>query len=269
MSAATKAILQHEEDSRRELHQLRLIASTSSLVLIFAHEVRQLLGLISANVSTLENVSRQLTGEDRQNVIHLQEEMDETRERFSDLLEMTSLVGVDGQSASPKRLAVKPCISRTIKCYKLIISRRNVEIDIADIPNKTIVGPMIEAELYAIFLNVLSNSIKSVIAKGRNRKIKISASRVGGRTHICVTDTGVGLDSQHFEDVFLPFVADPESVLYRGLKKNLDSKDQEFVGGGSGLGLSIVKQIVESRRGEIAFRNPPEGWSSKLEIILP
>jgi signal transduction histidine kinase len=128
---------------------------------------------------------------------------------------------------------------------------------------------MLEAELYAILLNVLSNSIKSVIAAGGEKKIRITADREDRRTVIRIMDTGIGLDPSKFEEVFVPFIADPEGKLYRLLAKKMNPQDKYIVGTGSGLGLSIVKEIVHVHSGTIAFLKPKGNWKAELEIKLP
>ena len=49
----------------------------------------------------------------------------------------------------------------------------------------------------------------------------------------------------------------------------LNPEDKYIVGTGSGLGLSIVREIVQVRSGKIAFCKPKEGWKTELEISLP
>ena len=125
-----------------------------------------------------------------------------------------------------------------------------------------------EAELYAILLNIFSNSIKSVIAKGIRRNIKIIAKREDGRSIINVIDNGIGIKANNFENVFIPFNADPDNRLYPKLKETLNPEDRLIIGTGSGLGLSIVKAIISRRKGTIEFKHPGKGWNSDLEIII-
>jgi signal transduction histidine kinase len=84
-----------------------------------------------------------------------------------------------------------------------------------------------------------------------------------------VLDTGIGLDEEHYEKVFEPFVADPDDRLYRGLKTKLNPEDQYVVGIGSGLGLSIAREILSFRGGAIRFVQPSDGWKADLEIVMP
>ena len=90
-----------------------------------------------------------------------------------------------------------------------------------------------------------------------------------GKTLITVKDSGLGINTDFFDDVFLPFVADPDGRLYRQLDRKLNPEDKYIVGTGSGLGLSIVKEIVQVRNGSIAFHPPADNWKAELEITLP
>jgi signal transduction histidine kinase len=138
-----------------------------------------------------------------------------------------------------------------------------------EIPINIVIKKVLEAEVYSLFLNILSNSIKSVIAAGENKRIKISAKRESGETVIKILDSGIGLDQSRFEEVFIPFISDPDSKLYNNLRKRIDQEDQLIVGSGSGLGLGIVKEIVEAHDGTVEFVKPPKNWSASLEIRLP
>jgi signal transduction histidine kinase len=167
------------------------------------------------------------------------------------------------------KLVLLERIEKAEKAFNLIIDSYSIKINHDQIPKNIAIDSILEAELYAILLNVLSNSIKSVIAAGKEKKIEITAVREHGKTVIRIKDTGLGIDESHFEDVFVPFIADPDGKLYKNLENKLNPEDKYIVGTGSGLGLSIVKEIVQVRNGSISFRNPTGNWKAELEIILP
>ena len=266
---ATEAILKHDKDSKDELRHLRLVASTSTLLLIFSHEVKSLLGLLEQNQSALGIIENKLKAQDREIVKEIRDGLTETKNRFDELLNMTSLIGVDSRNATPANLALRERIERAAKAFQLIRNRYDIALDYKDVPNNVVVNSILEAELYAILLNALSNSIKSVIAAGGDKKIKITAEREQGRTIIKIMDTGIGINPSYYEEVFIPFIADPEGKLYKHLSKRLNPEDKYIVGTGSGLGLSIVKEIVQVRKGSIAFHEPKGDWKAELEIKLP
>jgi signal transduction histidine kinase len=68
-------------------------------------------------------------------------------------------------------------------------------------------------------------------------------------------DTGVGIDASRREDVFKPFVttSNPDPIL----------------GVGTGLGLWIVSDILETYGGNARFIDVEKPWNTCIEIVLP
>ena len=145
----------------------------------------------------------------------------------------------------------------------------NIEIDYSRIPNQLRTGNILEAELYSILLNVLSNAIKAVIARGRTKRIMIEANKAKEGTKINILDTGVGVKPESSSDLFVPFIADPQGKMYPLLEKKINPEDDYIVGTGSGLGLSIVREIVKAHGGNIEFQPAKGEWKTNLEIVLP
>jgi signal transduction histidine kinase len=266
---ATDAIRKFSESNRLELSHLRVIASTSTLLLIFSHEVKSLLGLIEQSNNSLRIIANYLKGMQKSSVNEIVNDFSDLKNRLNELLELTKLIGTDQRKSKPGLVALKERIIRVEKVFELIVRKYNIEIDYSLVPNNIMLSNMLEAEVYSILLNVVSNSIKSVIAGGKNRKISIIASRKNGFNEIIVKDSGIGLQEERFEEVFIPFISDPEGKLYQKLENRLNPEDKMIVGTGSGLGLGIVKEIVRAHNGSIRFIKPEKNWSAELEIKLP
>lgn len=269
LKTATQAISKHEASNREELRHLQLVASTSTLLLIFSHEVKALLSWLDQVSISLDQVRKRLEGQLANRVTEIRGEFAENKKRFVDLLSMTSLISVDSREQKPIEITLLPRIERAARCFDLVTHSYGIEINHEGVSGTLKVGSMLEAELYAVLLNLLSNAIKSVIAAGREKRVLLSAKRDGSKAIMHVQDTGIGLDEENFEKVFEPFAVDPGSRLYRGLKARLNPEDQYVVGTGSGLGLSIVREILSYRGGSIRFVKPSKGWKADLEIMMP
>ncbi len=266
---AADAILQSDKSTKEEMRHLRLVASTSSLLLIFAHDVRGLLGDLDHYTTSLNSIERQLTGNAAKKVAEMREEISESKQRFEELLEMTDLISVDSKGAKAHALALKDRVEKAVGCYSLVLRKYDIDVDYKRIADQLKTGKMLEAELYSILLNVLSNAIKAVIAKGKTKKIMIKADKTNEGTRINILDTGIGVKIESSSDLFIPFIADPEGTMYSLLERRINPEDEYIVGTGSGLGLSIVREIVKAHGGNVEFR-PTEGeWKTNLEIIMP
>ncbi len=107
-----------------------------------------------------------------------------------------------------------------------------------------------EAKVQQIMFNIVGNSIK-FCGEG---KVEILAKVIDSFLEIAVTDTGIGIEADKLERIFDPF-------------QQIDgSSERQF--GGTGLGLTITKQLVEAQKGEIRVESTP-GKGSTFFFSLP
>jgi signal transduction histidine kinase len=100
-----------------------------------------------------------------------------------------------------------------------------------------------------ILFNLVSNAIRFSNAGGH---VRVAAARRGGQVVFTVSDDGVGIPRDVLPSVFRPF----ETHAAQGRR------------GGAGLGLSIVKSLVELHGGEIDIRSE-EGKGTTATVSLP
>ena len=103
-----------------------------------------------------------------------------------------------------------------------------------------------------VFWNLLKNAIKFTPTGGR---VSVRSHDEGEHLVIEISDTGVGLASEHLERVFLPF------------EQAGRVNDARF--GGLGLGLAIAKAIVEAHAGTIQATSdgPGRGATFRVELV--
>lgn len=125
-------------------------------------------------------------------------------------------------------------------------NEKNLELDI-DLPKILFTGS--EQLLMQVWMNLISNAVKFTPENG---KITIRMRKAWGNIIVDVTDTGCGMDNEVVHHVFDKF--------YQG--------DTARKSEGNGLGLSLVKRIVDLCHGKIEV-NSRIGDGSTFSIILP
>jgi CheY-like chemotaxis protein len=106
--------------------------------------------------------------------------------------------------------------------------------------------------LQQCFWNLLSNAIKFTPKGGR---VQVSLSRVNSHVEVCVADNGQGIAPEFLPHVFERFRQADASTTRKH--------------GGLGLGLSIVKSLVELHGGSVRAGSPGEGAGATFCIDLP
>jgi two-component system, OmpR family, sensor histidine kinase SenX3 len=123
-----------------------------------------------------------------------------------------------------------------------------IELDIADnLP--AVAGD--EAALRRVFQNLIGNAIKY---GADARWIGVRAALSGGDVEVSVTDRGIGIAAAEQKKIFDPFYRAPDVVA---------AQIQ-----GAGLGLSLVKRIVEAHAGQVTLKSAP-GAGSTFTVTLP
>lgn len=252
-----------------DLLRLRLVASASTLTLLFAHEIKSLTSTFASIAQEVSDLLQFVPPARRTRFQRLGVEVNESHSSLGQLLELTNSMGVLDRNAQPIDIDLRRAAKRAISRFSRIKERYSISVEAKDIPEGLLVGPMLEGELLAILINVISNSIKAVIAGGGQRLVALSAQRAGKHVQLDIKDTGVGIAAEYFEDVFTPMISDPQGTLYDQLESRLNPEDTLLLGGGTGLGLSIVRGILQARQGHAELLPPSAGWRFHLRLQLP
>lgn len=130
------------------------------------------------------------------------------------------------------------------------LTQADVKIDVAC---RTVDNPVqIDTEqMHRVLANLTENALK--YSGAERLSISISVWRENGMIHLSFADNGKGVPDEQRDNLFVQFWRGDES---RGKRD----------GGGSGLGLNIVKYIVEAHGGSVSARN---GNGLIVDILLP
>ena len=109
-----------------------------------------------------------------------------------------------------------------------------------------------EDRIGQVLLNLVGNALQYTPAGGQ---VCIRARREGDALSIAVEDTGIGISAEHLSHVFERF--------YRV------DKSRSRVGGGSGIGLTIARHLVEAHGGTMQAESAGQGQGSTFSFTLP
>jgi PAS domain S-box-containing protein len=106
--------------------------------------------------------------------------------------------------------------------------------------------------LQQVIWNLITNAVKFT---PRGGKVQVAARRTASHLDLSVTDDGEGIDPQFLPHIFEPF-------------RQAEAPNTR-VHGGLGLGLSIVRYIVEAHGGSISAESEGRGKGAKFTVMLP
>ena len=216
-----------------------------------AHELRTPVTSIRGYLETV--LETELTPEKKQYFIN---------QAFNQTIVLSELIRdmglINKMEEAPGKFQLTPvCINDLLNDLKtdlqLILQEKKIEME-WDIPEKLIIYGN-QNLLYSIFRNLADNAI---LYAGENIKIEITGSCDKQFCYFSFSDNGVGIEEPHLERLFERFYRINEG-------RTRDS-------GGSGLGLSIVKNAVIFHKGFITANNKEKGgleflFSLKMNIL--
>ncbi len=174
------------------------------------------------------------------------EESDRVVEMLNTLMDISEAeTGTMALVLEPTNLA--DLIQQSVDLYEDLAEQRGVQIETMSEGELRI--PVDRNRMRQVVANLLDNAVKYTPAGGR---IRIEAHRDGVNAVLSVADTGIGIPLDE-----LPRIWDR---LYRGDKSRSER--------GLGLGLSLVKAIVEAHGGSVGVTSTP-GTGSRFELTLP
>jgi len=266
IKTASKLLTTKYDASVKEAILLRAIASTGPLFFVFAHEFKSLVSSLDVDAGEIEQWIVKNNPKDTQWLSDIAVSLRLSRQRFSSL---ENLIGVFASThkTDVKRIKVIDAIEKVCRGFEFVTSGSQITIDYGDIAPLLKTKEISDAAFYSILVNLVSNAIKAVMAKGI-RHIRITAIREPNLV-IRVEDKGFGLPKEQWEDVFISLVRDPTGQMYEELYGKAGVDELAVLGRGTGLGLNIVKGMVQDNGGTVKFVEPSSGWKTCIEVILP
>lgn len=150
--------------------------------------------------------------------------------------------GLNGQ-----RVELEPLVVEILDRQRALAPNRRITLDLGPLP--AVQGDL--ALLRQALENILGNAVKFTGPR-QEAVIRVNGTRQGDLVEIHITDNGVGFPSEMADNVF-------------GVFERLHTED-EFEG--TGVGLAIVKRVVERHGGEVVVSSQPDRGTT-VRVVLP
>lgn len=251
-----------KEHENEEIVQVRGLASLGLIMSSFAHELKEVRNN-STEINLLENIYKNLKPKataslieynDGTDIIELLKANSEKIKHWIDY----SLTAIKKDKRKRGKINFSNYLANLNSIWSKIFKSKDINLIIIDHTNdKDYSFRAFEMDLDTIFTNLINNSIDSFnnLEKVQDRNITISLELISSKIEIIYSDNGVGLSKvfQEKEEIFLPFTTSKK-----------DRKGNEI---GTGLGMYLVKNVIDDNNGTIDILEPGSGFS--VEISFP
>lgn len=233
------------QNIKYELEENELV-SWQKLIRTLTHEIMNSVGPISSSIRTIKSFfegSQDLSG--RQNILLTEETISDTvrgldiiDERAQGMMEFVdkfrslTIMPV----LHPAEIKVSDLLQGISILFASETNNRRISLSVRVDPESLIVA--VDKQLIEqVLINLVMNSIQA-LENQKNKQIVLTGfNNYAGRVSIQVTDTGCGIGDEIRDKVFVPFFTTREK--------------------GSGIGLSLSRQIMRMHKGLISFRSIP------------
>jgi signal transduction histidine kinase len=247
LAAEREQFLESERAARSEAERLSHLKD--EFLATLSHELRTPLNAIQGWATLLRE--RKVSAEDHDRGLEAIERNVRVQAQIvNDLLDMSRIIA-GKVHLEVQSLYLHEVIHNSIEGVRQSATAKNIRIHpLLDSRIGLVRGD--PNRLQQVLWNLLTNAIKFTPKGGR---VQVVLERVNSHVEICIEDSGIGIRSD-----FLPYVFDR-------FRQADPSTTRRF--GGLGLGLSIVKNLVELHGGSVRVKSPGENQGSTFIVSLP
>jgi signal transduction histidine kinase len=215
---------------------------------MISHELRNSLGVVR-NAARLLRSHTDAAGVERARVL-IERHVGQMNRHIEDLLDPVGLVRRKGKLRLDY-MDLRTILEHAVEAIAPEYARRSHGLAVS-LPPDALWVHADAARLEQVFTNLLINAGKYTPDGG---KISLTLERLGADASIRIRDSGIGIAPAHLSRIFEIFVqVDPTTKLAEG---------------GCGIGLAVVRDLVESHGGSVMAISEGLGLGSEFVVLLP
>lgn len=253
---AIKSIKEKYYEVIEELSMLRILASLGLTIGEFTHEIIQFTPSINGFISKLY--------ESKENDLNTIKVLDDLKRTFGSFTSYTSYFNAtvsENTSREIKPILITDVVDFFVNNIKEDLRAQNTELLVESYGYDLYTTPMHISEWSSILYNLYTNSKKAIKRSGNLGKIKIITGEESNKVYLELHDNGNGIPEENKNRVFNAFFTTSTPA---GFDAPLDEKIT-----GTGLGLKIIKDIIEAYRGTVKIIDPENGYNTCFRIDVP
>jgi signal transduction histidine kinase len=229
------------------VRQQELVRLRSEFVSGVSHELRTPLAQIRV-LAELLRLGKIPSEERRERSLRI---IDQEARRLTFLVEsILNFSGLDRDKVVPTMTDVAAEIDEIITGFEPLASNHGVNLEMN--LERGLVANVDPAALRQILLNLLDNAVRY---GPDGQTVKVTTESHNGTWRLTVEDQGTGIPATERERIFEPY--------YR---MNRDARGEK---GGSGIGLAVVRGLVEKHGGHVTVGDPVAGSGARFSLELP
>jgi PAS domain S-box-containing protein len=239
-------------DMTERRHVLELMEADrqkNEFLALLAHELRNPLAPIRTALHILGQPNAGSTEAARAHAIASRQVVHMAR-LLDDLLDV-GRISEGKMELRPESFDLRELVRRSVDAIGAVAAERRQTV-VVDVPPEEVSIVADPTRIEQVVTNLLSNSIKYTDPGGR---IRVRAAREGDEAIVEVTDNGIGIAPSMLPKIFDLFVQAERRV------------DRSV--GGVGIGLTLVRKIVELHGGRVVASSPGPGQGSRFLVSLP
>lgn len=218
-------------------------------IALLAHELRNPLAPVRTGIQVMRLASGDATAVAKAQAM-MDRQLSHMVRLIDDLLDV-SRISRNKLHLQKRKVLLAEVVSQAIETVGPVMEAAGHQLTVS-LPPEPIILDVDLTRLTQVFGNLLTNSAKYTERGGR---IWLTAAVIGGEVIVSVRDTGIGIPSESLRSVFEMFSQVDRSV--------------ERATGGLGIGLALVKGLVEAHGGVVVAESPGHGAGSTFTVRLP
>jgi signal transduction histidine kinase/ActR/RegA family two-component response regulator len=225
----------------------RAAREKDNFLAMLAHELRNPLSAIKASVAILGSPKASADVERRAKDV-LDRQVRQMAEMVNAMLDAARL-SAGKVSIERRPVELSAALQRVVATFDQLHRTQHLDVQLALAP-ATVLGD--ETRLEQVFANLLDNAAKYTPAGGA---LRIRCQVLGSTAEVRIEDTGSGIDASLLPHVFDAFAQDARTL--------------DRAQGGLGLGLSVVRELVQLHGGEVSAESRGVGLGATFVVRLP